>query len=133
MGRNLRNTTLPTTKPGEMEAAPHRYLWTGFDDDYRFKWAEIGYQAWKAAVPYKVGEVIYIEYTGGAHRKALIVDVGSYRPEAGPHAGDKVETYRVVYETAKGEWSGNWLRVYPGNVQRGYKRAGLATEIPENA
>jgi len=133
MGRNIRHA-LPADAPATPEAAevaPHRYLYNheGDEMDFRFKWAELGYKEWRAAVPYKAGEVIYFQSNGEA-TKALILDVGSYRPEAGIYAGDKVETYRIAYATKTGKWSKNWLRIYPGDVQRGYKLAGLAPDVP---
>lgn len=101
--------------------APHRYTW---DDDGPDPALAPDYDTWKALVPYKPGEAIYVE-RGGKAVKALILDVHPGRDSM----GFRQEVYRIVLETAKGLWSKSWERVHPGAVQRGYHRAGLAPDL----
>lgn len=117
-------------KADEIEIAPHRYLWTGAIGADGQPIGDIAladsYAEAKACVPYKVGEVIYIERSGQAVR-ALIYSTSWDRN----WFSERREFYNVQPETKDGTFSKLWERVYPGFIQRGYQRAGLAPEMPE--
>lgn len=118
MGRIARQWS---DKPvSDYEVAPHRYTW---DRDYE---DHDDYHAWKASVPYKKGEVIYFE-DGGKAKKALIMDVFPTLDRF----GDRSEKFRVLVETRHGQFSKLYTFIWPGQVQRGYKRAGMAPDIPD--
>lgn len=105
------------------EVAPHRYLY-----DAKFD-AEIDLTSMRAvrnAAPYKAGEVIFVVY-GDGFAKAYVHAVFCSRT----YYGDLREYYEVRRETKAGEWSKRTYQVHPGQVQRGYQRAGLAPDIPE--
>lgn len=106
-----------------LPVAPHRYRWN--DDSEP---CEQSYKAVKAAAPYQPGDVVYIAY-GAGYVRARIMHVfvrRNYREEL-------VEYYRTQRETKKGLWSKLYWDVHPGYIQRGYQRAGLAPEMPEDA
>lgn len=121
-------------KPDRVEnatVAPHRYLWAGtiLPDGSPAKDLE-DCESWreaKANIPYCVGEVVYVQY-GDSFKKALIKDAFIGR---NTFTGERREVYNVQYETAKGLWSKRWTRAYPGYIQRGYFRAGLAPDYKE--
>ena len=100
--------------------AEHRYRWDREDDTFPETYKEV-----KAAAPYKPGEVVYVVY-GDTFRKAIIVDIFCYVD----YYGDLREHYRVLPETKEGTWSKLYYTTYPGHIQRGYQRAGLAPEMP---
>lgn len=113
------------------EVAPHRYLWSGAidavgnvlpDPD-----AAPDFKAFKAAVPYQAGDVVYVD-RGGVPVKARIIDFWWDR-DLRERTGEKREMYRVQFETAAGMWSKLWERTHPGFIQRGYKLAGLAPDV----
>lgn len=112
----------PATPVSAHEIAPHRYLWTDADDSWR---NAPDYKTFKAGIPYKQGEVIWVQY-GDKAKRAIIVSVLSERT----YHGDRREVYHVALETTKGMWSKVWYKTYPGLVQRGYQLAGLAPEMP---
>lgn len=101
--------------------APHRYTW---DDDRPDPALARDLKTWRALVPYKEGEAVYVD-RGGKAVKALILDVFPDRDSA----GFRRERYRIVVETAKGLWSRSWEYAHPGAIQRGYQRAGLAPDL----
>jgi hypothetical protein len=105
----------------DLPVAPHRYLWTApytpEPETYR--------QAVDSA-PYKVGDVVYVIEGGGEFRRAYITFVGASRN----YYGDLREEYTVRPETKAGAWARREYKVFPGFIQRGYKRAGLAPEMP---
>lgn len=121
----MRALNLPVLPPvAEFEVAPHRYTYTklvGGESLINPTFKEV-----KEAAPYKVGEVVYVAY-GDGFAKCYI----SYVAARVNHEGDKVEYYFGRRETKKGEWCKREYTVYPGYIQRGYYRAGLAPEIPE--
>ena len=128
--RLQRNIKLPD--PADTQVAEHRYLWTGSVDELERELlaSERGTEARRrflALVPYKAGEVVYIEHAGGcakAYISAVLCDYDRY--------GDRQEVYRVHRLTADGKrFSKSWCYVYPGFIQRGYRLAGLAPEISE--
>lgn len=108
-------------KADEMQVAPHRYLWSG---DNGPTGLEESVTEFKAKVPYKEGEVIWVE-RGGQAVKALIYRVLVDRDRF----GDRQELYRVQVETANGTFSKLWENVWPGFVQRGYLKAGWAPDL----
>lgn len=122
MGRDHNLPKLPPV--AQFEVAPHRYLYTksvGGESLINPTFREV-----KEAAPYKVGEVVYVAY-GDGFAKCYI----HYVAARVNYEGDKVEYYHGRRETKKGEWSKVAYNVYPGYIQRGYYRAGLAPEIPE--
>ena len=122
-----RTINLPALPPvASFEVAPHRYRYDApFDPEtpLPLTWKEV-----KAASPYKPGEVVYVVYGDGFARAYIHAlscahdDLGFLR-----------EAYEVRRETKAGEWAKRVYTVHPGQVQRGYQRAGLAPEMPENA
>jgi len=122
MGNHFRNSSYDPRPVADFEVAPHRYLWSGIEDVYR---DAASYAEFMAGVPYKKGEVVWLDH--GTPVKALIVDVFCDRDRF----GDRREKYRVVTETKKGFWSKSWHYTWSGYIQRGYKKAGLAPDIPD--
>lgn len=106
------------------EVAPHRYLYTGLVGGEAL--TDPTYRQVKEAAPYKAGDVVYVAY-GDGFTKAYIHYVGCRRDRY----DDKVEYYDARRETKKGDWAKKTYMIYPGTIQRGYHRAGLAPEIPE--
>jgi hypothetical protein len=126
MTRKLRNTTWPEAPCDTYAVAPHRYLYTGGEGTESDPYAP-SHAAWKASVPYKEGEVVYVE-VGGQAKRVLIIHVLRDRDRF----DDPREKYRGLLETKKGYWAKQFTDWYPGYVQRGYQRAGLAPEMPAN-
>jgi hypothetical protein len=118
-------------KPVEVDSiapAPHRYLHSGVIGDHGQRLGEIEdaptYGAAKSCIPYKEGEVVYVEHNGEAKRALIykaLMDRDRY--------GDRREYYLLQVETAKGVFSKLWEKAWPGFVQRGYHRAGLAPDL----
>jgi hypothetical protein len=105
--------------------APHRYLWEGQDESYR----DGNYDRFVAGIPYKAGEVVYVERN---KQPVLARVLGSFSDRDWYiRRGDRIEKYRVQLATKSGTWSKVWVYVWPGHVQRGYKLAGLAPEMPD--
>lgn len=103
--------------------SPHRYTWI-VDDS----WRDIEpLREWLKNVPYHEGEVVWVAL-GEVAVRALIFRVTFERDRY----GDRREVYKVQPETKKGTFANRWRKAYPGTVQRGYKLAGLAPDIPEN-
>lgn len=119
--RTLQSSEMPNA-PSTYEVAPHRYLW---DHDSNYRWAD-SYKEFMAGVPYKEGDVVYIQADGNA-RKAFIVSVWFERDQF----NDRREKYKVLVANKKGDaFSKQWEWTHPGFVQRGYQAAGLAPDIP---
>jgi hypothetical protein len=114
--------------------APYRY---GADFDDEFRWTYTGTDkfpnvaALKAAIPYKAGDVIYVEHTDYKQldengrgkpqpKRARIVDVMF---EYQRRSGDRLELYIVQYETKAGIWAKVGTKAFPGYVDRGYRQA----------
>lgn len=122
-----RRQNLPDLPPViAFEVAPHRYLYDApFDPEtpLPLTWKEV-----KAASPYKAGEVVYVAYGDGFARAYIHAlscahdDLGFLR-----------EAYEVRRETKAGEWAKRTYIAHPGFIQRGYQRAGLAPEMPQDA
>lgn len=119
----------------EAEVAPHRYLYSGFDDDWRYA---DSYKEFMAGVPYKEGDVVYLQGFASdgpgkpgkpAPVKARVIGVFYERDRF----GDRREKYRVQRETKKGTWSLLWEYTFAGPIQRGYQQAGLAPDMPADA
>ena len=118
-------------KPGKVEdtpVAPHRYLWTGTNDDYRDRDLVPRIRDAKNMVPYQPGEVVYVK-DGDAVKRARIMQIHFEMDRY----GDRREKFKVQFETGNGLWSKLFSYTYPGPVQRGYQKLGLAPEMPENA
>lgn len=79
----------------------------------------------KANLPYVAGEVVYIDHNGAAV-KARIIHAFDWTRD---NAGFIREQYNVQLETKAGLWAKVWMRAYPGTIQRGYQRAGLAPDV----
>ena len=99
--------------------APHRYLFSGGHDRPK-SWRNV-----RDAAPYQTGDVIYV-VCGEGFALAYV-----HRVCAEPDGcGDYRECYDVRRETASGQFAKRYYRVHPGQVQRGYQRAGLAPDVP---
>jgi hypothetical protein len=115
---------LPPLPPvSTFTVAPHRYLWNdppGQDVD------ESSWRAVRDAAPYKAGEVVYVVH-GDGYRLAYIVRVDARK--------NLYDDWQECYEVRPANKSGDVFAArsytaYPGFIQRAYKRAGLAPEIP---
>jgi hypothetical protein len=102
--------------------SPHRYLWN-MTVDYSIDLTSM--KAVREAAPYKAGEVVLVVW-GDSFAKAYIHRVWCSRDAY----GDLREAYEVRRETKKGEWAKRTYTVHPGQIQRGYQRAGMAPDIP---
>lgn len=126
MARMIRNAPAEWTKPvDEIPVEPHRYRYDECNDDYRYA---ATYREFITGVPYQRGHVVYVS-DNGKLRKALILDVRSDRDRY----GDRREMFRIAFATAGDTWSKLFNYTYSGPIQRGYKIAGLAPEMPDNA
>lgn len=105
-------------KVADSEVAPHRYTWSADLPDFR-TWKEC-----RDGAAYKPGEVVYIDRDGAAVL-ARVLCIIPYRDRF----GDLKESYHVQLATAKGLWSRQWIQSWPGFIQRGYRRAGLAPDV----
>lgn len=121
MGRQVRKADADDTLVKDYEVAPHRYIVNGFDDSYRYADNARDYVA---GIPYKRGDVIYVEHNGKA-KKALVHNIVFDRDRY----GDRRDCYNVQLETLKGRWAKLWVRKWPGHIQRGYHLAGLAPDM----
>lgn len=127
MTRMIRNVasdiTAYTMKPSECTLAPHRYT-DDHDNDYRWdRSVAPDYRAWKAAVPYKPGDVVMIEHWGTkvkSARRALILGVFIDRDWSDRNPGDRMEKYRITLETTDDRWAKLYSYTWPGHIQRGY-------------
>lgn len=129
MGRLIRNWT--AEKVEDSEVAPHRYRYDGTlrasDGEKAVElWECRGYEERKKNLPYVDGEVVWVERDGGAKKARIWLALVTARDRD----GFVREVYKVQYETGEGLWSKLWEYVHPGQIQRGYKRAGLAPEMP---
>lgn len=106
----------------ECEVADHRYT---DDHDDRYEWdSTVEYKAWKAAVPYHDGDVVWCEDWNRKGEKvakrAIVLGVfvdGDYRERT----GDRRPKYRIAFETAAGKWARVFSYTHPGFIQRGYQ------------
>ena len=107
----------------EFEVAPHRYLWTdGQDSDPDIR----KFSDWLKTVPYQAGEVVWLEHKGKPVKARIMQVFRDYN-----RWQEAREMYRVQIETAKGHWSKAWFYTWSGFIQRGYKLAGLAPDVPD--
>jgi hypothetical protein len=128
--RKIRNWVVEAVEP--CTVAPYRY---GEDFDGDFRWDRRDYKAYREAVPYKEGDVIWVEgfdypkdgdYRGvPAPKRGRVVD-SIYEIQ---RDGDRLELYYVQYETKAGIWAKVATKVYPGYVERGYKQAAQLGKI----
>ncbi len=111
---------LPDLPPVEYHSvAPHRYLFSGTDPRPE------GHKAVRNAAPYRPGDVVYV-VCGDSFARAYVHRVCAEHDAW----GDYRECYDVRRETKAGAFSKKFYRVHPGQVQRGYQRAGLAPDVP---
>ena len=113
MARNLRNRDYTFQPVETYTVAPHLFT----DDlDEAYREAE-SYNEFKAGMPYKPGDVVYL-LLGEEVRKAIITDVYPERDRF----GDRREKYRVHVANKKGGmFAKNWIYTWPGFIQRGYQ------------
>lgn len=108
------------------EVSPHKFLYAHPGDYYDYRDAPT-WKEFKEGMPYKAGEVVYVKYHDEL-RKAFIEDVFI---EYNDYFGTRMEKFRVRLENKKGNsFAKSWVYVYPGDVQRGYIMAGLASDVP---
>ncbi len=119
MGRNIRN--YESSKVEDSPVAPHRYRADVYKPDPK------SYDEWKKQIPYKPGEVVYMDDFGKPVKAKIIYVFRDHDRFGFPR-----EKYRVQKATQKGLWSKNWIYIYPGFIQRGYKLAGLAPEMKDD-
>jgi hypothetical protein len=112
---------LPELLPvDQYPVAPHRYLY----DDPRPDPTTLA-EARKNA-PYKADEVIWCDLGGAAPKRCYVVYVGA---EFNRH-GEPREWYSVRPERKDRKFGTGIRYAYPGHVQRGYQKAGLAPDVP---
>lgn len=120
----MRAQNLPILPPVEtFTVAPHRYLYDApYDPEAK---QPTTYREVKAAAPYKIGDVIYVAY-GDGYARAYVHDISCRRDRW----DDLQEVYLIRRETKTGEFGKRAYQTFPGLIQRGYHRAGLAPDIP---
>ena len=126
MSRHRIHIELP--KPSTVPTAPHRFTWDSDTIDGSFVvrdgQAIPSLRDFMALSPYKVGDVIMVTH-GEGFKRAYVSLVGHDYDRF----GDRMLKYRVHTENAKGDvFSKNFYYVWPGMIQRGYQRAGLAPD-----
>lgn len=121
-------------KPEQVEdtpVAPHRYKWDDMKWHEDYDLPDTSKPGWmkrfREAVPYQPGEVVYVKTLDGSVKRARILKIfiGQDR------YGEPREEFKVQFETKAGVWSKLWEYTYPGPIQRGYQKMGLAPEMPE--
>jgi len=112
----------------DYEVAPHRYLYNDPPTAALSFGKPESFGAWFDSIPYKEGEVVYIDCGGAEPKRAKIYAVVVERDLY----GERREVYKVQYETKAGLFSKLWEKTSPGYVQRGYQKAGLAPDVPAN-
>ena len=119
--------SLPDLPPvSSFPVAPHRYLWDNLPNQ---DVDTTNYRAVRDASPYKTGEVIYV-VDGDSFALAYIVKV-----DVRIVAGEWSEYYEVRRANRTGHpimFAKRSYLTYPGLIQRAYKRAGLAPDLPES-
>ncbi len=113
-------SNLPDTPVADTPVAPHRMLWDSVDEEPK----DEKYSSFVASSHYKVGEVVMVVY-GDTFARARIVNVFAQRK----YSGDLGHQYKVQRETKKGKWGRHLYYTWPGYIQRGYLRAGLAPDL----
>lgn len=115
----------------DLDVAPHRYRYTGTIGPDGQELKDVGlcdeYREAMQNVPYREGEVVFVEGPKGKPERALIHTVYLRRDRF----GFRVERYKIQRQTAKGLFSKLWEQSAPGFIQRGYQQAGLAPEMPD--
>lgn len=114
-------SNLPDTPVADTPVAPHRMKW---DASLDVEPKDNKYSSFLETAHYKVGEVVMVVY-GDGFARARIVNVTAQRK----YDGDLGHQYRVQRETKKGKWGRNLYYTWPGYIQRGYLRAGLAPDL----
>jgi hypothetical protein len=123
-----RKSNLPDLPPvDQFEVAPHRYLYDRMvGAEAMLGLPEPTYRDAVRLAPYQKGDVVYVVY-GDGFTRVYIEQVFARRNSY----GDMVEYYRGRRETKAGRWAKVPYDVFPGYIQRGYQRAGLAPEMPK--
>lgn len=112
----------------DFTVADHRYLYNASTGADALSFSDsMDAKKVRAAAPYQKGDVVYVVW-GDGYRRAYVEDVWVRRRD-----GDLIEYYRVRHENVDGTWSRLVKDAFPGYIQRGYQRAGLAPEMPDNA
>lgn len=129
MSRIVRNWTADRVE--DAVVAPHRYTWAEGDSNRPDAAALDRFcrlADWKAALPYQVGDVVWLEVSPTrAVRARIHIIIRQW-----DRFGDARPLYRVQVETAKGLWSKHWINAWAGHIQRGYYLAGLAPDLEGN-
>lgn len=125
MSRHNRNGHHPCPEPVESYPVAPDFFNTpdSYDESAEYlaqKWSE-----WKDAHPYKVGMVVWIEFTDFVDgiwtktaRKAFISDIFPERD----NDGWRRAKYRVHMANKTGNrFAKNWFYTWPGYIERGYR------------
>jgi hypothetical protein len=124
MGNNRTVKNWTDERVDDCVVAPHRYT---FDSTSSYRDAT-DFREFLAGVPYKEGDVVYIERVEGGQKVAKRAKIYSVWFER-DRFGDRRERFHVQFETKKGTWSKVWERTWCGYIQRGYQLAGLAPDL----
>lgn len=82
----------------------------------------------RKAIPYKLGDVI----RSRVGRRALVIALHIDRPNRDDPIGSPLLPVLMVREeTTTGEWSKQWVRMWPGDIERGFEKWS-ATQSAEN-
>ncbi len=130
MGRSTRAVRNWTEESvSDFTVAEHRYTWDrdGAEDALKAPGEGHRIRDWRAALPYQVGDVIWVERNDKPVRAKIIDIVVEY-----DRYDDRRPAYQCQTETARGIWSKVWSRFYPSSIQRGYLLAGLAPDLEGN-
>lgn len=113
-----------TVVPNDVRPVPHPYALDRVEPELVYDksggnryFAEI--RAFRAALPVKIGDVVYVEHAGVA-RLARVIGVWIKRSE---RTDDLYPMFRVQLLTARRTWSRAWVYTYAGFIQAGYELA----------
>ncbi|UVD36627.1 hypothetical protein RCXUPER_209 [Rhodobacter phage RcXuper] len=110
-----------------LEVQPGRVLEKPFDLDDFPRYGD-RFEARKA-IPYQLGDVVWSK----AGRRALVIVMRIERTNPDDIWGSPLLPVVLVREeTAKGEWSKQWVKMWPGDLDRGYDKW-VAAQSAENA
>lgn len=73
----------------------------------------------RKAIPYKLGDVI----RSRVGRRALVIALHVERIRQDDPSSDLLPRLMVREETTSGGWSKQWVRMWPGDIERGYEAA----------
>lgn len=118
MANLIKNWTPITVE--EAAIAPNYYTFDGnLDTTIASAAADGKIREFIASVPYKKGDVVWIE-DGDRAILALISDVGFELDRY----DDRRAKFRIQKATKAGTFSKQFSYAYPGHIQRGYEKAG---------